>query len=306
MLGLSFLFRYQLGFLSFGFILWMVFIRKEKLNKVAYIFSGILLALLIGVVSDRWFYGEWTLTAWNYFEQNIIYDVASKYGVSPWWYYITQSFQTTIPPFSLLIILSFIVVFVYKRSSPLTWSLLPFLLIHFVIGHKEIRFLFPIIGFIPIIIIQGIEIMQNKWAANILKNKAFLVFMKLFFVINFISMVFVSLRPSENDVFLYKSIYKQYQTPVTLYYFEKNPYHAVLDIYFYKRKNLEFKQINSLDSIQSKPGMTNLLVLSNLDKAEELRVNNRLIYMSFPPWVQKFNVNNWLDRTSVWYVYEVE
>ncbi len=306
MLGLSFLFRFQLGFLSFGFVLWMVFIRKEKLNKIAYIFSGILLALLIGVISDRWFYGEWTMTAWNYFEQNIIYDVASKHGVSLWWYYITQSIQATIPPFSLLIVLSFILVFVYKKSSPLTWSLLPFLLIHFVIAHKEIRFLFPIIGFIPIIIIKGIEIIQNKWAANILKNKVFLVFMKTFIVINFLSMVFVSLRPSENEVLLYKSIYDQYQTPVMLYYFEKNPYHAALDIYFYKRENLEFKQINSLDSIQKRPGMTNLLVLSNSDKAEEFRANNRLVYMSFPPWIQKFNINNWLDRANIWYVYEVE
>ena len=165
LLGLSFLFRYQTGFLISGLILWHLIIKKS-INTL-FLILGVLLLLGTGILIDRWFYGNWTLTTWNYFNQNILQNRVSDFGIRPWWYYLERIFIEGIPPFSLIYIAGFILFFVYMRKDILTWTLLPFLLIHFIIGHKEIRFLFPLIGFMPVIIIKSAEIIQERWKVGI-------------------------------------------------------------------------------------------------------------------------------------------
>lgn len=156
-LGLSFLFRYQVGFMIFGFILWMVSIKKTELAilfKIGLSFLGI---FLIGVLIDSWFYNEFTISAWNYFKVNLLDDVASTFGVEPWHYYLvetTKVFGTLLGIFLIAILGSFFLLF---RKHLLTWVLIPFLLIHFFIPHKEYRFLFPIVNLIPLLVFLLVE-----------------------------------------------------------------------------------------------------------------------------------------------------
>ncbi|MEW5993122.1 MAG: hypothetical protein AB1744_01840 [Candidatus Zixiibacteriota bacterium] len=180
LLGLSFLFRYQVGFMVAGFWLWMTFIRRERALNLAIVTSGILLLLGAGVLIDRWFYGEWTLTTWNYFEHNILLGRAGKFGTTPWWEYLKLTFIKAVPPFSLVYILSLIVVFVFRPRDVLTWTILPFLLVHFIVGHKELRFLFPVIGFLPIFIVKALEVVQDGWGAAIRGNVVSRIFVKVF------------------------------------------------------------------------------------------------------------------------------
>ena len=90
---MSFLFRYQAAFLILGFSLWLLFINKESFTKITSITLGFIFIVLSGVLIDKWFYGEWTLTTWNYFTQNILEGKASSFGIEPWWWYITNSFE---------------------------------------------------------------------------------------------------------------------------------------------------------------------------------------------------------------------
>jgi phosphatidylinositol glycan class B len=119
LLGLSFIFRYQTGFLIAGLIMWYLFIRKD-IGKTIFIILGIIFLFGIGILIDRWFYGQWTLTTWNYFNLNILQNRVSDFGIHPWWYYFERTFMQGIPPFSIVFILSFIVVFIYKRKDLLT------------------------------------------------------------------------------------------------------------------------------------------------------------------------------------------
>ncbi len=302
-LGLSFLCRYQIAFLILGFGLWLVFIRKERFINLLFISFGILSLFLIGILIDRWFYGEWTLSTWNYFNENIVNDKISGFGAKPWWWYITTSLQNGIPPFSLLFVGGFLIITFFRLKSPIVWSLVPFIFIHSIIGHKELRFLFPIILFMPIVMIQGIETIQNRYYHRLSENKYLKSFMMLFFIINFAVLLIVSFNPADSQIYLYKKLYKEYKEPTTLFYINKNPYRRVLDIHYYKRKNLTIKHINSIDSIPlEKKG---LVVLTNRNKSNNLRLGN-LIYSTYPNWILKFNVNNWIDRTNVWYIYELK
>ena len=126
LLGFSFLFRYQVGFLIAGFLLWMVFIKKEKPLNITYLLTGISIIIFLGILLDKWYYGEWTFTAWNYFDQNILQNKVSSFGVNPWWYYIETFFIQAIPPFSLLFLLSIIYLIIFDRKNPIVWVILPF------------------------------------------------------------------------------------------------------------------------------------------------------------------------------------
>ena len=302
LLGLSFLFRYQTAFLTFGFTLWLLIIQKEQFTNIAKIVIGFLSIALIGVLIDTWFYGEWTITTWNYFTQNIIEDKVSGFGVDPWWYYLTKSFEQGVYPISLLFIVSFFVVAIFKPKSPIIWSVIPFLLIHNIIGHKELRFLFPIILFIPIVIIKGIQIIQDKYVQNLSANKYLKGYMKLVFMANAVLLLIIMFKPADNQISLYQKLYSNYKEPTTLYYLERNPYHRVLDINFYKRKNLSLVPITSIDDIPE--SKKSLVVMEHRDESNNPRLG-KMVFSTFPDWLLKFNFNNWQSRSRAWFIYEV-
>ena len=303
LLGLSFLFRYQTGFLIAGLILWHLFIKKSFV-KTTFLTFGVMFFIGIGILIDRWYYGSWTLTTWNYFNQNILQNRVSDFGIHPWWYYIGQTFIQGIPPFSIVYIASFVLVFIYRRKDLLTWTLLPFLLIHFIIGHKEIRFMFPVIGFLPIMIIKSLEIIQTKWSIVFPDNRLVRIFAKLFWVVNIIFLGIVAFSPADGQISLYKKLYTDYKTPSTLFYIENNPYHRVLDINYYKRPNLDIVKLGSVQNIEYNTNRKVLFVTKDQNAANEI-INKELVYSTYPGWIKVLNFNNWMSRTNCWYVYEL-
>ncbi len=84
-LGLSFLFRYQNAFLALGIFLWLLVIEREKILDLLKLLAAGVVVLLLGILMDFWLYGEFTLSAWNYFYVNVVEDVASGYGTEAWW-----------------------------------------------------------------------------------------------------------------------------------------------------------------------------------------------------------------------------
>lgn len=306
LLGLSFIFRYQAGFLVAGFVGWLLFIKREKILNISILLAGVAVVTLLGVLIDRWFYGEWTFTAWHYFEQNVIQNKAATFGVSPWWKYIEQFTLQAIPPFSVLFVLAFIPFLVFRIKSPIAWSIIPFLAVHFIIGHKELRFLFPIVYFLPIILITGIELIEEKYISKFSSQRYFRIFLSVFYTIYLVLLLIVCFKPADNHISLYRTIYNNYNTPTTLHYISENPYFRVANINFYKRESLQIKQVASLSEVESIPNGKNLIVFTNKDKPAAMSGNCKLIYSSYPDWAFALNFGNWISRTKAWYVYELE
>ena len=126
-LGISFLCRYQCAFLIAGLGLWLLIIRKISFIHICILLASFLLVFAAGVLIDFWFYGEWVLTTWKYFEQNILLDKASNFGVEPLWFYISETFATAVPPFSIVYIFATLVYIAACPKSVITWSILPIL-----------------------------------------------------------------------------------------------------------------------------------------------------------------------------------
>ncbi len=323
LLGFSFLFRYQSGFLIAGFFTWFLVHRmilfkdapaspgllpgtKVKIVQLVLMVTGIVGAIAIGVLIDKWFYGRWVLAAWNYFEQNILADKISGFGIEPWWFYFEDIFIRAIPPFSLVFIIGSLITFILLRNDLLTWTLVPFILIHFVISHKETRFFYPLIGFLPILVIKGMERVKDLWKVPVLENKFIMVFAKIFWIVNCTFIVIVFFIPADSQVNIYRKIFHQYPYPATLYYFSDDPYHRALDISYYKRSDLVIRKAETVAGLDSVPEKKYLIAIKGSHMEIGKLKKFKCVYSTYPEWVKHFNLNNWLDRTQVWYIYEIE
>lgn len=305
LLGLAFLFRYQVGFMILGFGLWLLFIRKEGFLNLVLIAFGILQTILIGILIDYWFYGEWVFTIWNYFEQNLIQGKAATFGTEPWWYYFNAAMEKMAHPIGIPLILSILTFIFVRRKSLVTWIIFPFLMIHFLIGHKELRFLYPIIIFLPYILVDFVSILKKKIGTQFLKNKFFRIYLNLFLITNFILALVATFRPADDQISLYKAVYKFPDQPIKLYYLNENPYGDFLNIHYYKPKNLKTVKITTLDTNFAKTDTLTLLTFRREQKPKSISKNYNKIYASYPEWIGKLNFNGWLDRTDFWYIYEV-
>lgn len=315
--GFAFIFRYQVGLLVFGLILWLLFIDRMKFKNLIILTTGIIAAILIGVFIDKWFYGSWTFSAWNYFQFNILQGRVSNFGVHTWHFYITEIFIKGVPPFSLFLIFLPIFWFVYKPKSSLTWMFIPFLLIHFLIGHKELRFLFPLINIIPLFIVLAVQELEKKKFKKIglyLQGKKFRWFIYLFLIVNSIYLINICFRPADYYVSLYQFIYKNYKDVKTeLIFSNEDPYlRAPEPANFYKSKNLLTKIILNTDSLQYVVTenkfdkilfMTDTFLLDNKYKTGS--VEFKKVYSNLPKWVENFNYNHWLERTRIFTLYEI-
>lgn len=301
--GFAFLFRFQSAFLIAGFVLWLIAVKRGRIFYIAALLGAISVALFIGLLMDYWFYGEWTFTAWNYFDQNILQHKAANFGTAPWWFYGEEIFLNAIPPFSLVYVLAFILFFIFYPRHVLTFALIPFLLAHSITEHKELRFLFPIVSFLPFVMLMAADTLNRKYNLSNSALKFSKLFLVLFWVVNIPLLIIIMFRPADNLIPLYEKVY-DFNSPVTVYYINENPYHRVLDIHFYKRENAEAVKAESISSVQNRGGTKTLLALTSNEIPDHTKW--KLVYMGVPIWLKDFNFNGWIDRTKFWRLYEMK
>lgn len=306
LMGASAVVRYQSGILFAGFFGWFLLIRREKFSNLALIATGFLILVSVGILIDRWFYGQWTLTVVNYFRQNIIEDKVSGFGIEPWWFYFMDIFNRAIPPFSIVYLIAVPLFFLNRRKDLLTWTLLPFILVHFLIGHKESRFFFPLIGFMPVIVIKSIEIIKERWIPGFPENKIFRTSVKIFWFANLLMIGITFFIPADSQIGIYKTIYDRYRGAVTLLYTSDNPYHRAKEIKYYRRPALQIGKFDEQSKKMIPEGSKYLVALRSRDPQVDSFPTKTVLYSSYPKWITRFNFNHWMDRTQFWYVYEVE
>lgn len=196
LLGTAFLFRYQSCIATSGLLLWMLFVRKHDPRRMLSVLLPMLLVLACGVSLDSWFYGELVLAPWNYVKAQLIDGVASEYGTSPWYYYPYFVFRSAFFPFGIAIIAAGAWFMIIERRHAITWVVVPYLVVHTLIAHKELRFLLPLVYFVPLVLIWTVQRVQEKsiasWAKPLFRPALFLLY-----GLNLIGLVAASLKPAD-------------------------------------------------------------------------------------------------------------
>ena len=305
--GLSFVIRYQAAFMVLGFGLWLLIQRKDPFGKLVLMTLSFLAMFGLGIIIDKWFYGDWVLSTWNYLKWNILADRVSTFGIEPWYYYITQTIADAIPPFSLVYVGSFLW-FIFKRpKSAITWSIIPFMAIHFLIGHKETRFMFPIIGFMPVVIAFLLDYLVSRFGDNFfMTNKLAFWFKRLFWIANIVMVLIVMFRPANYRVWRHYGFYKAIKGPATVYYDSGSPFGDALSYKFFMKPDLKIWPTDVVDTILPDPSRQVFLATSDKELVQKYATHSKQVYRSYPEWIKYFDFNGWVDRTSFYYVLELK
>ncbi len=299
-LGLSFISRFQMGFAIVGLIAWLIYARRISVGLFVCLSIGFLISLIGGVILDHWLYGEWVFTPWNYFAQNILAGKASSFGEeSPIFYLALAGFI----PLGPLFIFGTLGTFISKPKHAITWTILPFVLAHLIVGHKELRFLVPIIGFMPICIIYTLEYLSDKYVkiANYWQSDKCNTLIKWMWGINCFFLLCVMFTPSATQLPLGRHIYDKYQQAATFYYITEGG--NILD--FYKRMDLTLQQIQTPNEAVCQAGKTCLVALTCQQIREYNYNKGQIVYSNCPSWIFKLDFNNWLERTALYNVYDI-
>jgi phosphatidylinositol glycan class B len=305
MLGLAFITRYQVIFMIAGFVLWLLVIRRTSFRHLFLLLLGFLIIYGAGILCDRWFYGRWEFTFWNYFRQNLLLDKISGFGVQPWWDYFTQTFLNAVPPFSLIFILAVVGFFFIRPKDPITWSVVPFLLVHFFIGHKELRFLFPIIGFIPVMMILVWDRCIVRLGERLLHNLFIRIFTWGFWIVNFTLVLVIMFRPADDCPPVFRVIMSAPPGPMVLYYDQSDPYQLCYDIGFYRRADLVTRKVDSASLITPLPDTITWFATPGNPEFRSKTMRPEQIYSALPEWTKAFDINGWIERTRFWKVYRI-
>ncbi|HEY2848385.1 MAG TPA: hypothetical protein VGI97_00780 [Gemmatimonadaceae bacterium] len=156
-LGFACVARFQVVFLEAGAAAWLVSARKANVRAWVIPVAAWMVALAAGLGIDRWGYGVWTFSAWNYYRYNITDGVLRQFGVAPWWWYFPALLYKAGPPFGVALIAGFIALCVRRPRSLLVWTAVPFVLFHLIVVHKEVRFLFPMLAAASYFVVLAVD-----------------------------------------------------------------------------------------------------------------------------------------------------
>ena len=304
----SFYFRFQMAFAVIGIILWLLFVKRIKINSFFLMLLGVIIMGMVCLKVDEWFYGEWLFTPWRYFKINILQHKADEFGIEPWWYYFSEFFRTC-HVFAFILILGFIFFIKSKKKSMFFWLIITFLLGHFMVGHKELRFIFPMWYPFLYLSMLGFDYMAinlPKWNSYFLKSLAILI------PVNCLLFLLFTFNPANESIYYYEYIYQQSvkNNNKELFCYENSIYKEnVLFVQFYKPSDLKVTIFNNKKELDSLLEINkSVYVLSHNIffpfNSDPYRVEK--VYALYPDWIFHFNINNWLSRTDLKTIFKVE
>lgn len=299
--GLAIHIRFHALFFVGAYLGWYFFVISKKPLTLIYAFLGLMLAMAIGITADYWLYCKLTFSPYNYVVQNVVYQKAADYGVQPFYFYITESITMLLPPFSLMMI-GCLFYFWFKYPKHLLSALtLLFILPHLLIGHKELRFLFPLLNFIPIIIL-------SLWPdfKNLSKNGYAKFTLKSFVIVNLITVIILTFTPANSTFLMLKRIYDfTNDKPAYVIYKTDNPYNDLNSLHYFRNNKIRTFHLDSIKKLPTSDTIC-LYVENNYNAKIELTLSGKKFvreHTTFPNWIKYFNFNNWLERANCNVIY---
>ena len=306
LLGFAWYARVQLGFALVGMAAWTLFIAKWQFKYCSIVLLSFIIATGICFVTDYWLYNEWIFTPYRYFDINILHSKAAEFGVSPWWGYFELFIMNGVPPISIVLLVLFFRGIWKKPLHLFTICCLTFSIGHFFIGHKEMRFLFPMVIPFIYIVCTGID--------NLQKRKVYTAGFKVLVFVNVILLLYRSVTPAQDTVSFYKYLYRQQEQSgadsTILYTVGLSPYNTItLNINFYKHPKLAVTVIDSIQQLSGTPiteGKAYFFSPKMLDTSTIKHYRMTPVYSTLPSWLLNFNFNNWQERTKISTLYKLQ
>ncbi|TDJ36313.1 MAG: hypothetical protein E2O61_07650 [Gammaproteobacteria bacterium] len=271
-----------------GFLGWWLFQDRARLRKIIPIGVACLVVLAAEVTAGKWLYGTWTFSSWNYL-QAILSGRMDDFGSVPWWGYLQIMMDDVLPPFNVLFIAAVAFFAIRYPKHWVTWSVLPFLLVHVFISMKHLRFLFPLAIFLPVLLVS-LDHARMKLANKLLVGLSVMVLLGVVFL------------PLDRSPGLFRFVNERFPDGLTLYTLGWNPYERVgLPMNFYNKVVVNVQIVSSPGDLQ----VGEYYLFHRRYQIPEPFQDQRceVLYSSLPNWIGRFDFNGWLSRAEIWRVY---
>ena len=286
--SLSFTIRIQMAIMVFFTCLWLLFYTELKIKSLFFITLSFFITLLAVSLVDYQGYDFWTFPPYNNYLYNTFQGVASSLGTDPFWRYLEKSFLKLIPPYSILILISLFWLWFKRKLSFISVVTFSYFFLHSLIPHKELRFLFPIVYFIPFAL--------TYFVLRFYEHKAVRYLYKVSIFINIILLLKVVIAPAYSGIGLFKTLYNHKVSHINT--FEDLPRN--IPFYSYENK-LETSSIATLDEAR-----TPYIFTRSLIRVEEMSMNNScgLIYSNYPYAVVHYLSKSLMRKSKVLFLFK--
>ena len=305
--ALSFESRFQMGLMIAGAVVWLLFQAKIGAKALLLSLAGFGVVFALGRWADFWGHGDWSFSPWNYFSYNLVRGEVSRYGQEPWWDPILRMPATeSWPVLGLLATWLTLIGWVRAPRHVLTWSHLPFFLVHELIAHKEFRFFFPIALSAPVLMVFALQSGSGLWVPT---SSAWRKFMKagvaLLALLNAIALGAHAVLPLARTAQFYELVWGQLPDPTqpwNLYVIGRDPYEVLgTPIYFYRPPGLQVQKVSDLREIKESGSFWLFWPKLELpDSALSVLPPCKNVVRTLPVWIRKINWNGWADRANAW------
>ena len=314
LLGLAFLCRPPTLAAAVGMVAWLVLVQRAPARRLFQLAVGFVAVWLLGIALDSWYYGQPTLTAWNYLHRGILGRSGSPFLAYPWWYYFPWVFKQALPLVGAAILLAFALLVAWRPRHLLTWTLVPFLLLHLAVPHKELRMLYPVAGLMPLLLAGAMWTIQTRWPiplaplrqGGLLRVAGFLVVAS-----DLIALLVVATSPAGTGVaHLAGAIHRLYADEVVQITYQGDPAQVwrIRIPAFYLPEHATDTVVGKLCSPHATlPGKVHLIVTQAVVPACTgcADAHWRLITPALPAWKQwALRAYDWEDAQPAWKLYE--
>jgi len=310
LIGLAFVIRIQTVFMVAGLGLWLIVIGRFRFKELLLIAIPGIFVIGLSSVFDHWLYGNWVFTIYRYFYVNLILGKANAFGTSPFYYYFYMYYISFIPVASIFVMGCIFYAWFRYPKHILTWICIPFFIGHSLIAHKEIRFLWPMMDAIPMLLILPFY----KLDIDKIKNQFTTWGLRAMWGLNIVLLLFFMIKPGNNAFGMYEYLYKyiDHQGRTLIISNVRDPYE--MDgafVRFQRAPNAILRQAGNVDSLGFKARASNekniLIVINNNFQNDSFKRANPsapLLYKSWPAWINYFHIHYKNVTNQVWYVYK--
>ncbi len=160
--GLAFLCRPPTLALALGAVAWLAMVERIRMAAMVQLCLGLAATFMLGIGIDHWFYGKPVFTAWNYLHTGILGHPDHPFQPFAWWYYPAWVLKYAGPPIGALILTAFGMLLWKQPKSLLAWCMVPFLLLHLALSHKDLRFFYPLAPLLPLLLAKAWQLAKPE------------------------------------------------------------------------------------------------------------------------------------------------
>jgi phosphatidylinositol glycan class B len=307
--GLACELRFAVGIAVVALLAWAALVARVPVRGLVWIGLGLSIVVAGGTVVDRWGYGRWVFPPYEYFAVNLLKNrAAERFGALPWYGYVALAAAGPTAPLALLLMAAALFAWLRQPLHPLTWAAAPFVVVHSLIQHKEMRFLFPVAALSLVSAVQAVAPMGDawdpwlRWAWEARRRPI----ARLLVAVNLLALALLCVTPTRPQLGFQRFVWRLSPARFEAYLLTPfSPWVADgLPMYFYRPRTLRLHPATDVAEIEALGLPRFLLVTGSFDAPESPGGAYACVplYRSMPYWLREV-VGESMDRVPAWNLY---